>query len=126
MAAPNELNGSFNPHEVNLLSIVDFKKGCYIGQEVIARLNTYDKVQKRLTGIKFIDEPEYNGQLLLFDKENKDAGQVTSVTFSKELNKWVGLAFVRRAYLEEGTILTAKSEKDKPVRIQVESLPFKK
>jgi folate-binding protein YgfZ len=125
-AAPNELNGSFNPHEADLLSIVDFKKGCYIGQEVIARLDTYDKVQKKLTGIKFIDDPERNGELVLFDKENKDAGQVTSIAFSKELNKWVGLAFVRRSYLEEGTILTAKSEKGKAVQIKVESLPFKK
>ena len=125
-AAPNELNGSFNPHEVDLLSIVDFKKGCYIGQEVIARLDTYDKVQKKLTGIKFIDDPERNGQLVLFDEENKDAGQVTSVAFSQELNKWIGLAFIRRLYLEKGTILTAKSEKGEPVRIQVESLPLKK
>ncbi len=125
-AAPNELNGSFNPHEVNLLSIVDFKKGCYIGQEVIARLDTYDKVQKKLTGIKFKDEPGHNGLLNLFDKEDKDAGQVTSVAFSKELNQWIGLAFVRRAYLDKGTILTAKSEKGKPVKIEVENLPFKK
>ena len=125
-AAPNELNGSFNPHEVDLLSIVDFKKGCYIGQEVIARLETYEKVQKKLTGIKFIDSLQPNGQLTLFDKENKEAGQVTSVAFSRELNKWVGLAFVRKAYLKEGTILTAKSEKEEPVKVQVENLPFKK
>ncbi len=104
-AAPNELNGMFNPHEVNLLSIVDFKKGCYIGQEVIARLDTYDKVQKKLCGIKFIEEPDINGGMNLFDSENKDAGQVTSAAFSKELKEWIGLALVRRPYLEEGTIL---------------------
>jgi len=35
---PNEINDSTNPHEVNLINEVSFKKGCYIGQEVIARL----------------------------------------------------------------------------------------
>ena len=44
----NEFNLSFNPLELNLIHLIDFEKGCYIGQEVIARLDTYDKVQKKL------------------------------------------------------------------------------
>ncbi|MCS6955286.1 MAG: hypothetical protein NZM44_02905, partial [Candidatus Calescibacterium sp.] len=48
--APYELNETINPHEACLLDAVNFTKGCYIGQEVIARLRTYDKVQKYLTG----------------------------------------------------------------------------
>ncbi len=50
---PNELNDLYNPHEAKLIDLVDFKKGCYIGQEVIARLDTYDKVQKHLVGLCF-------------------------------------------------------------------------
>lgn len=37
-----------NPHELGLRDLVSFTKGCYIGQEVVARLDTYDKVQRRL------------------------------------------------------------------------------
>ena len=48
---PNELNDEFNPHEVNLSCDVSPDKGCYIGQEVIARLQTYDKVQKKMKGL---------------------------------------------------------------------------
>lgn len=48
---PNEINSSFNPLELNLDHIIDFDKGCYIGQEVIARLDTYNKVQKKLISI---------------------------------------------------------------------------
>jgi tRNA-modifying protein YgfZ len=125
-SAPNELNGSFNPYEVDLIKLVDFNKGCYIGQEVIARLDTYDKVQKNIKGIKFLSEPNGNENLLLYDNENKEAGQVTSFIFSKELNNWIGLGLVRKAYLAEGTILSAKSENGKAVQIQVENLPFKK
>jgi tRNA-modifying protein YgfZ len=125
-AAPNELNGSFNPHEVDLMKLVDSKKGCYIGQEVIARLDTYDKVQRNIKGIRFLSEPDGNKNLILYDKENKEAGQVTSITFSKDLNNWIGLALVRKAFLDEGTILSATGENEKAVQVQVENLPFKK
>lgn len=43
---PYEINNNFNPYEASLIHDVCFTKGCYIGQEVIARLDTYDKVQK--------------------------------------------------------------------------------
>ena len=46
-----ELGEEFNPLEAELLSSISFDKGCYIGQEVVVRLNTYDKVQKRLVGV---------------------------------------------------------------------------
>lgn len=124
-AAPNELNGSFNPNEINLLNIVDFKKGCYIGQEVIARLETYDKVQKKLIGVRFLEDIE-NGIINLFDNESKEAGQVTSAIYSKRIGCKIGLALVRKSYLDEGTVLTAKNENGKAVKVRVENLPFKK
>ncbi len=47
-AFPNELSASYNPLEAGLTHWVSFTKGCYIGQEVLARLDTYKKVQRRL------------------------------------------------------------------------------
>ena len=44
-----ELTEDYNPHEANLVHHVSFSKGCYIGQEVIARLQTYKKVSKYLS-----------------------------------------------------------------------------
>lgn len=124
-AAPNEINSSFNPHEINLLNKVDFKKGCYIGQEVIARLDTYDKVQKKLVGVRFLEDID-DGNLNLFDNEGKEAGQVTSTTNSKKNEGKIGLALVRKAYLDEGTVLFAKNENGKIAKVIVENLPFKK
>jgi folate-binding protein YgfZ len=49
--APNELNEKHNPLESTLVSAVSFTKGCYIGQEVIARLDSYDKVQRHMLGV---------------------------------------------------------------------------
>ena len=42
----------------NLDHIIDFDKGCYIGQEVIARLDTYNKVQKKLISINIKDSSD--------------------------------------------------------------------
>jgi folate-binding protein YgfZ len=43
-----EIDGLSNPLELGLLDAIDFGKGCYIGQEVIARLANYEKIQRRL------------------------------------------------------------------------------
>jgi tRNA-modifying protein YgfZ len=123
-AAPNELSTQFNPHEADLINMVSFTKGCYIGQEVIARLETYDKVQKRLTGVKFEENPDGNSTLSLFDSENKDAGVVTSNVFSFKLGKVIGLAYIRKEYLNNDSVLTAKDENGKKYTVIVESLPF--
>jgi len=43
-----EIDGAANPLELGLADYVDFAKGCYVGQEIVARLDSYDKVQRRL------------------------------------------------------------------------------
>jgi len=53
MPLSKELCDEYNPHEALLLHEVCFTKGCYIGQEVIARLMTYNKVQKRRCSFVF-------------------------------------------------------------------------
>ena len=47
-ALGKEITEKTNPLEIGAIGAIDFAKGCYIGQEVIARLDTYKKVQKRL------------------------------------------------------------------------------
>jgi len=47
-----ELTDKFNPLESGLWGAISFEKGCYIGQETIARLNTYQGVRQKLWGIK--------------------------------------------------------------------------
>ncbi len=74
-AFPEEVNEEHNPWEAGLGAAVSLTKGCYIGQEVIARLHTYDKVQKRLVGLR-LEEPREAGAPLLL--EGKEVGRVTS------------------------------------------------
>jgi folate-binding protein YgfZ len=124
-AAPNEINDQYNPHEVNLLDLVSFTKGCYIGQEVIARLDTYDKVQKKLTGIVFPEPMENNGPLLLYNDAYLEVGAVTSTAYSYKLKKHIGLGVVRKAFLGDDVHLIAKNV-SKSMAITLQSLPFKK
>ncbi len=49
----SEMGDTYNPLEAGLIGAIDFHKGCYIGQEVIARLDTYQKVQKYLVTLRF-------------------------------------------------------------------------
>lgn len=47
-AAPGELNDSTNPFELGLAPWVSLNKGCYVGQETLAKLATYDGVKQQL------------------------------------------------------------------------------
>ena len=51
-ASGHELTGEHNPLEAGLRDAVSFSKGCYVGQEVVARLNTYDKVSRALVRLR--------------------------------------------------------------------------
>jgi len=123
--SPNEINDKYNPHEAKLLDMVSFTKGCYIGQEVIARLDTYDKVQKYLTGVVFSDPVESDEKFTLFDEDSNEAGIITSSAYSYKCKKYLGLAYIKKAFLEEGTMLSAKNA-SKSIIVSVHNLPFKK
>lgn len=92
--------------ETGLEDMISYNKGCYIGQEVIARIHFRGKVAKQLTGLIFEDEnPTVQPKDEIKSPEDKNAGFVTSVTFSPKLEKTIALAYIRNAYLEEGTEL---------------------
>lgn len=120
-----ELTEEFNPLETGLWSAISFNKGCYIGQETIARLNTYKGVKQRLWGIKLTQEinPEIDNIITL---ENDKIGKITSyindekapfalgyirtkaggeglkVTIGKAEGELISLPFIIHQYFEGG------------------------
>jgi tRNA-modifying protein YgfZ len=85
-----ELTEDYNPLEVGLWQTISFTKGCYIGQETIARLNTYKGVKQYLWGIK-LAAPVAVGTSLTIDGEK--VGVLTSVS---DLDGEVsGLAYIK-------------------------------
>ena len=76
-----EMGDAYNPLEAGLIGAIDFHKGCYIGQEVIARLDTYRKVQKYLVALRFDAGAGVVADLVgarLLDGAGKAMGLVTS------------------------------------------------
>ena len=110
-----EMIQDFNPLELNLWDWISFTKGCYIGQEVIARLDTYSKIQRSLCKISAsvcIKEQE-----ILLDESGTEIGKITSV--SEIDNKFIGLAVVRVKFAIEQRQLKTK---DTHVNIRVEKV----
>ena len=101
-----ELSESYNPLEAGLQHMVSYTKGCYIGQEVIARLTTYDKVQKRLVRLTWpADAGAAPGVKLMLD--GRQAGVVTSAIRDPRTGDGLGLGYVRKALIDPDAHLTS-------------------
>jgi folate-binding protein YgfZ len=99
----SELSEEVNPLEAGLNASIHWNKGCYIGQEVIARLDTYHKVQRHLVGLRLAGEaaPPLPGSTVLAG--GQAAGLLTSVAWSPALGGIIALAYLRTAHAAPGT-----------------------
>lgn len=95
-AVPNEINENHNPWEARLDGAISLTKGCYIGQEVVARLHTYEKVQRKLARLR-LHRPFAEGDPLL--REGETVGEATTVAGEE------ALGYLRVEHLEPGTRL---------------------
>lgn len=85
---------------------ISFTKGCYLGQETVARLDSMGHVNKIFRGVVFdaIDRPPPSGTALQAD--DKPAGTITSAAFSKEHGGVIALGYLKLNYASPGTIVT--------------------
>jgi folate-binding protein YgfZ len=83
---------------------VSFTKGCYLGQETVARIDALGHVNQRLVGVRFGGKEVPDPGLELMHS-GKKVGQVTSVAFSPRSNAPLALAMVRREANAPGTRL---------------------
>ncbi len=95
-AFPGEISEEFNPYEAGLAEFLNDRKGCYIGQEIVARLATYDKVQRGLTGVLLSGWPGEETEL--FSGESS-IGKLTSVSSLSVSGGYPALAIVRKNVL---------------------------
>ena len=91
---------------------ISFQKGCYLGQEPIARLNAMGHVNKALASfeIEAAETPPVGTVLLNPKNQDKEAGRATSVAWSWSAGKPIGLGMVRSLFLESGTELPFVTE----------------
>jgi tRNA-modifying protein YgfZ len=87
---------------------ISFTKGCYLGQETVARIDALGHVNQQLAGVRFTAAglPEIGAQIT---DAGKTIGRVTSAVFSPKLQAPLGLAMVRREHVAAGTRLDAQT-----------------
>jgi folate-binding protein YgfZ len=93
---PNEINEEHNPWEAGLDEAISLTKGCYVGQEVVARIRTYQKLRRRLAGLR-LGAPCAPGARLT--RAGAEAALVTTVAGDR------ALAYVDVECLAPGTQL---------------------
>jgi folate-binding protein YgfZ len=101
---------------------VSYNKGCYIGQEVIARIKTYGAPNFALMGLTIdgVITPPYNGTLKLGDKK---IGTIKSSVRSVTLDKVISLAYIHKDHRSPDIEMEATID-DKPFKVKSCLLPF--
>lgn len=103
---------------------ISYTKGCYIGQETIARIRTYGQVTKALRGLRF--EPDApmpaRGDKILH--QGREVGSLTSVIRSPRLGCPVALGYVRKECNAPGTSLVVRSASGPEIPALIVPLPF--
>ena len=105
------------PQEANLdaLGAISFTKGCYTGQETVARVHFRGHVNRHLRGLVGAAPLPQHGRVL--DETGKDVGDVRTTVISPRLGP-IAMAMVRRE-VAPGATVTVDG-----IAARVESLPF--
>jgi folate-binding protein YgfZ len=128
-----ELTNEIIPMEANLEQrVIDYEKGCYIGQEVISRIKMSGQTNKRLSGLISLDNVPLQREMKLAAPlaPEKEVGWITSAATSKLVGKQIALAYVKRGFNNADTELNAFAPKDSEsnqineIRVKVVPLPF--
>jgi folate-binding protein YgfZ len=110
------------PVEANLTDAISYTKGCYVGQEVIARLDARGHVNRRLMGLRLEgDALPQPGDVIV--SPEREVGWVTSAAFSPALQQPIAMGYIRREVNAPGTELSVQSNGAALVGNVVE-LPF--
>lgn len=121
-----ELTADRLPLESGLSHIINFRKGCYVGQEVINRLHSKDLIARELVGFSF-SAPDVAQDFVgttLSHPDKIHAGVISSSVQSLVLGP-IGLGYVHRLVAHPGTIFYFQSQSHKePICATVQKLPF--
>jgi hypothetical protein len=126
-AVGREITDEYNPHEVGLYPFINFEKGCYIGQEVVARLDTYQKVQRQLAGVilatETSGEKNWHGVSAPIYAGEQQVGHLSSVCFSPARGHAIGLAVIRKQFAGQNAPVEIRWP-ERIVAASIQQLPF--
>lgn len=117
-----DFDDSYLLPEAGLEHAVSYTKGCFPGQEILARLDSRGNVAKKLTGFELKGEKvPAKGDKIIVD--GKEEGFVTSAAFSPTLKKTIALGYIKIETLKPGREVTVETSEDRlPARVK--TLPF--
>ena len=101
---------------------IDYKKGCYIGQEVVAKIRYIGHVNRRFVGLRFerawVPQPG-----TVVSRDGREVGRITSSVYSPYLKSSIALAYVRLGADKAGTTVEVPND-GKTEIASVTDLPF--
>lgn len=116
--------------ETGLAEAISYTKGCYLGQEVIARIHWRGQPARQLRGLLLDTLVEAKPSLELRAVDGSQAGRrignITSATFSPALGQPIALGYVHRYYLTPGTVVEIWRDEQCVGRATVNDLPLVK
>jgi folate-binding protein YgfZ len=98
-----DMDGSTLAIELPVEDLISATKGCYLGQEVVARGTARGQVQRRLVGVRLDGVAPARGTALRH--AGKEVGRVTSIARAHGGDELIGLALVRREHWAPGSEL---------------------
>lgn len=101
------------PQETGIEEAVSYTKGCYLGQEVVARIHYRGGVQNLLRGLVFDRDAAAGAQIL---HDGRAAGRATTVVRSPVLDKTAGLGILHKRAAEPGTLVEVEGGGSAEVR----------
>lgn len=108
--------------EVGFEQAISFKKGCYLGQEVVERATARGHVNRKLSGLIVLDKDSpAQGDKVFHD--GQEVGWVTSVAYSPRLGRPIALGYIRREHSAQGTQLRIDRQ-GTPMIAEISTLPF--
>jgi folate-binding protein YgfZ len=120
-----DLDESTLPPEAGLeKSAISYSKGCYFGQEVIARIRNYGKAARLLCGFEFDSSPEKlpeKGAQIILD--GKVVGNLTSVVHSPAFKKTIAMGYLKKRFVEPNARFEILSD-GLQNELKMVSLPF--
>ena len=112
-----DMNENTLPQEANLYSALSFDKGCYVGQEIIARLENRGHVAKRLMLIQFDGKnPPQVGEKI-FAEDKNEIGWITSSCFSPKHNAPIALGYIKYDWARAETAVQSENQKGMIVQL---------
>ena len=114
------------PQEAHWEDAFSLSKGCFVGQEVVAKIDTYGGMKRTLVGLEVPGEVALERGSELHDEQQRVVGRVTSHGWSPRLKSGLALGYVKVELQEAGTRLRlAAAGSESPCQVTVVTLPIR-